>query len=117
MEMVNRLGAWACVIALLVCPIHWMGSTARAQNLPAFQCPAAPPLDEAQLAAIIEQARASRQDLPPPFDDFRVRVTKDRCLYIYFEDALPETRGSYVAFVIDVFGEIIEAQTGSFLPD
>lgn len=63
---------------------------------------------ESELAEIIKKERAKRQDLPPSFPSYKVRVDRLRCLYLYVEYALPETRGNYQVFTIDPFGELME---------
>lgn len=63
---------------------------------------------ESELAAIIEKEREKRHDLPPPFPSYKTRVDRLQCLYLYFEYALPETRGNYQVFTIDPFGELME---------
>lgn len=65
-------------------------------------------LTATELAKIVREARAERDDLPPEYPDFRTRVERMRCLYLYFEYALPEVRGKYQVFTIDPFGEILE---------
>ena len=63
---------------------------------------------EAQLAEIVKSERERRNDLPAPFSKVRTRVARSRCLYLYFEYAVPEVRGKYQVFTIDPFGEIME---------
>lgn len=63
---------------------------------------------ESELAEIIKKEREKRSDLPSPFPNYKVRVDRLRCLYLYFEYALPETRGNYQVFTIDPFGELME---------
>jgi hypothetical protein len=63
---------------------------------------------ESELAEIIKKEREKRDDLPAPFPNYRTRVARLRCLYLYFEYALPETRGNYQVFTIDPFGELME---------
>ncbi len=63
---------------------------------------------ERELAEIIKRERAKGHDLPRAFPRFKTRVDRLRCLYLYFEDALPETRGNYHTFIIDPFGELME---------
>ena len=66
-------------------------------------------LPEAQLAAIVEKARAVRGDLPAPFGAATTRVGRMRCLYLYFEYADPPSPGNFQVFTIDPFGELIDA--------
>ena len=73
----------------------------------AMKCPEKV-LTEADLAEIVAAERARRHDLPPPFPRSRTRVDRARCLYLYFEYALPEKRGDYQVFTIDPFGELME---------
>ena len=65
-------------------------------------------LTQSELAEIIKRERAKRQDLPARFAKYRTRVDRLRCLYLYFEYALPETRGNYQVFTIDPLGELME---------
>ena len=63
---------------------------------------------EAELAEIIRSEREKRSDLPPPFENFRLQVSRLRCLYLYFEHKIPEQRGDYQVFTIDPLGELME---------
>jgi hypothetical protein len=63
---------------------------------------------EAELSEIVRTARARRTDLPAPFANLRIRVDRVRCLYLYFEYAVPESRGNYQVFTIDPLGEVME---------
>jgi len=72
-----------------------------------MKCPAHV-LTEAELAAIIANERQTRSDLPAAFPSSRVRVERMRCLYLYFEYALPERRGDFQVFTIDPMGELME---------
>lgn len=63
---------------------------------------------ESELAEIIRQEREKRKDLPPPLPRYRTRVERLRCLYLYFEYALPERKGDYQVFTIDPLGELME---------
>ena len=63
---------------------------------------------ESELAEIIKKEREKRHDLPPVFPNFRTRVDRLRCMYLYFEYALPERRGDHQTFIIDPFGELME---------
>ncbi|MBI4604568.1 MAG: hypothetical protein HY721_21610 [Planctomycetes bacterium] len=63
---------------------------------------------ESELAEIVRKARAARDDLPPLFADYRTRVARLRCLYLYFEYRLPERRGDFQTFTIDPYGELLE---------
>lgn len=67
---------------------------------------------ESELADIIKAERAKRQDLPLVFSNYKARVIRLRCLYLYFEYPLPESRGIYQAFTIDPFGELMEFSRG-----
>ena len=33
---------------------------------------------------------------------------RERCLYMYFEYAVPERRGDYLAFTLDPLGEVMD---------
>lgn len=63
---------------------------------------------ESELAEIVKKEREKRQDLPPPFPNYKTRVERLRCMYLYFEYALPETRGNYQVFTIDPYGELMD---------
>lgn len=63
---------------------------------------------ESELAEIIKKEREKRDDLPLPLPSYKTQVSRSRCLYFYYENALPETRGNYHAFIIDPFGELME---------
>jgi hypothetical protein len=63
---------------------------------------------ESELAEIVKNERARRKDLPPAFPNSRIRVDRERCLYLYFEYAVPERRGDYQVFTIDPLGELME---------
>ena len=65
-------------------------------------------LTDGQLAEIVARERARRGDLPPQFPKYKTRVQRLRCLYLYFEYALPERRGDYQTFTVDPFGELME---------
>jgi hypothetical protein len=64
--------------------------------------------NESELTEIIKKERERRGDLPPPFPNYKTRVSRFRCLYFYFEYNLPEKRGDYQVFTIDPFGELME---------
>ena len=63
---------------------------------------------ESELAEIIKKEREIRQDLPPPFLNFRVYVDRSSCLYMYYEYNLPEKRGDWQVFTIDPYGELMD---------
>ena len=63
---------------------------------------------ENELAEIVHAEREKRRDLPPLFENFRSRVDRLRCLYLYFEHKVPEQRGDYQVFTIDPFGKLME---------
>jgi hypothetical protein len=69
-------------------------------------------LSESELAEIVRKARATRRDLPPPFANFTTYVDRRRCLYLYFEYAVPAQRGNFQLFTIDPFGELMEFSRG-----
>jgi len=60
-----------------------------------------------ELTAIVAAARENRPDIPPRYDDYRVRIERVRCLYIYLEYAVPDEPGRHVAFTIDPYGELM----------
>ena len=63
---------------------------------------------EQELGQIVEKARAARKDLPAAYPHARVRVDRRRCLYLYFEYAVPEKPGQFQVFTIDPFGEVMD---------
>lgn len=63
---------------------------------------------EAELAEIVAKERAKRQDLPAPFPRSRIRIERSRCLYLYFEYSVPESRGNYQVFTVDPLGEVMD---------
>lgn len=63
---------------------------------------------ENELAEIVRTEREKRSDLPPVFENVRLRVDRLRCLYLYFEHNVPEQRGDYNVFTIDPLGELME---------
>lgn len=65
-------------------------------------------LGEAQLQAVVAQARATGNVSPSRFDRVRVHVQRQRCLYLYFEYAIPEARGNFDVFTIDSYGELLD---------
>lgn len=73
----------------------------------AMSCPQ-DELSESELSEIVQKARAAREDLPPPFPNFTTRVDKMRCLFLYFEEAVPKTRGNYLVFTIDPYGALMD---------
>ncbi|MFZ5469337.1 MAG: hypothetical protein ACOZIN_07850 [Myxococcota bacterium] len=66
-------------------------------------------LTELQLAQVVKSERAKRPGLHAPFPKSKTRVVRQRCLFLYFEYALPERRGDYQVFTIDPLGELIDA--------
>jgi hypothetical protein len=76
-------------------------------NVSSLKCPEHV-FSESELADILKDARGKRRDLPPRFARSRIRVDRERCLYLYFEYAIPETRGDFQVFTIDPFGELME---------
>jgi hypothetical protein len=63
---------------------------------------------EQELGQIVAKARAARRDLPAAFENTRVRVDRRRCLYLYFEYAVPEKPGQFQVFTIDPLGEVMD---------
>ncbi len=62
---------------------------------------------ESELTEIVRKERERRKELPPAFSTSRIRVSRLRCLYLYFEYAVPERRGDYQVFTIDPLGEVM----------
>lgn len=77
------------------------------ETVKAMKCPGKT-LTDADLAQIIRDERRKRCDLPPAFASHKPRVARSGCLYLYFEYALPETRGDYQVFTIDPLGELVD---------
>jgi hypothetical protein len=73
-----------------------------------LKCPAKV-FTERQLAEIVRKQRATRKDLPAAPTRFRTQIDRLRCLYLYFEFPLPESKGGYTVFTIDPYGELMEA--------
>lgn len=78
-----------------------------AESVKGLKCPDKT-YTETELAEIVKKERAKRADLPPEFPKYKTRLQRMRCLYLYFEYALPERRGEYQVFTIDPFGELME---------
>ena len=72
-----------------------------------LECPSKV-FSETELAEIIRSEREKRSDLPAPFENFRLQVSRMRCLYLYFEHKVPEQRGDYQVFTIDPLGAVME---------
>ena len=72
-----------------------------------MKCPD-PVFTESELAEIVAKERARRDDLPPPFSELRTRVSRLRCLYLYFEYRLPEKPGDFHVFTIDPQGGLMD---------
>lgn len=64
---------------------------------------------ENELAQIVKKERKLRQDLPLPFENYKVKVERSGCKYIYFEFELPEGSKHYQVFEIDPFGELMKS--------
>ena len=75
-------------------------------NTPKLKC-SQKELSKQELSDIVANARAKRSDLPQPFPEYRVHIERERCLYYYMEFAIPEKRGNFHAFTIDMFGELM----------
>lgn len=67
-------------------------------------------LGENELLQVIKKERVKRPGLPAAFPRSRIRIERQRCLYIVFEYALPEARGNYQVFTIDPFGGLMDSQ-------
>jgi hypothetical protein len=63
---------------------------------------------ESELAEIVKQERATRKNLPAPYPQTRIRVDRDRCLYMYFEYAVPESPGRFQVFTVDPLGAVLD---------
>lgn len=72
-----------------------------------LQCPEKV-FTESELAEIIKKEREKRSYLPPPFPNYKTRVSRSGCLYLYSEYNVPEKRGDYLEFTIDPFGELMD---------
>jgi hypothetical protein len=65
-------------------------------------------LAKSELAATVAKERASRQALPQTFAQYETRVERLRCMYLYFEYALPREKGDYQVYTIDPYGELMD---------
>jgi hypothetical protein len=63
---------------------------------------------DVELAAIVSKERARRGDLPPVLPNFTTRVSRLRCLYLYYENPIPFHPAKYQVFIIDPLGELLE---------
>ena len=71
-----------------------------------LQCPEKV-FSESELADIVKKERDRRPDIPRPLGG-STRVSRERCMYLYYEYAVPERRGDYLVFTIDPLGELFE---------
>lgn len=69
-------------------------------------------LTESELAEVVRKERGKRRNIPPPFANQETRVERVRCLYLYFEYAVPKKKGHYQVFTIDPLGEVMDVQRG-----
>jgi hypothetical protein len=60
------------------------------------------------LAAIVRSERAKRRDLPQALSSQETQVERLRCLYLYYEYALPKKKGDYQVFTFDPYGELMD---------
>jgi len=72
-----------------------------------FKCPDKT-FTENELSEIVKRERTVRKDLPQPFEKFKTKVIRLRCLYVFYEIPLPEGQEAYQTFTIDPYGEIME---------
>ena len=66
---------------------------------------------ESELVEIIKKERGKRQDLSPPFLNYKAYVKRSGCLYNYYELNLPvnmKEYKEYQVFTIGPFGELME---------
>ena len=76
-----------------------------------LKCPAKV-LTKDELAEAVRKERGKRRNVPPPFANQETRVDRMRCLYLYYEQAVPKKKGHYQVFIIDPFGEVMDVQRG-----
>lgn len=69
-------------------------------------------LSDQRVKDIVEEQRAQRSDLPRKFSDYRWRVEKDGCHYVYVEFPQPEVPDASQAIVLNQHGVIIDARAG-----
>jgi hypothetical protein len=77
-----------------------------------IECPGSE-LTDAQVIEIVRVARETRTELPPPFESFETDVGPDACLKLYTEESTSEPLDVFNVFVIDPFGEIVDAYNDS----
>lgn len=82
----------------------------------ALKCPATVFTDR-ELTKIVARERAGRTDLPAPFPEATLKVWRKRCLYFYFEYAVPPVRGKYQVFTIDPLGGLLEVSRSEPYPE
>ena len=82
----------------------------------ALKCPATVFTDR-ELTEIVARERAGRTDLPAPFPEATLKVWRKRCLYLYFEYAVPPVRGKYQVFTIDPLGGLLEVSRSEPYPE
>ena len=73
---------------------------------------AAAPKSDAEIAEIIATARLSRSDLPSPYANFRYRVRRRSCHYVYLESEVPASAGSHRSFLLNQDGVIVDVEYG-----
>lgn len=66
-------------------------------------------LTQSERSEIVRRARASSNDLRPKPLDFTVRVSRLRCLYLYFENRVSVGNRSFQALIIDPLGELLDS--------
>ena len=71
-----------------------------------FKCPGKI-FSKSELREIIKNLREKRNDLPPPFSNYRTQLDRKGCLNYYFELELPKGSKGYMVFEIDPFGELM----------
>jgi hypothetical protein len=73
-----------------------------------------------QLRDLVQNARESRTDLPPPPKEYEVKIRRDGCLYRYVETDLKAPRRTNNRFLMDPYGDIYNVTStclGSGLSD
>lgn len=71
-------------------------------------CPEVVQLNQDDLTRIVARERLRRNDVPPVYDNFRVEVSRTRCLYEFVETKMPDDRFAQQWFVISPFGELVD---------
>ncbi|WGS86473.1 hypothetical protein [Methylomonas sp. UP202] len=94
-----------CFLRFLALLLILLVNTAIAEG--AIDCPEKV-FTEQELTVVVKQLRESRSDLPQAFKRPLVRVSRLRCLYLYFEYNDSDFSNNYNVFTFDPYGELVE---------